>query len=155
MLRVAPKSWWSQVYRITEDGVDLTEVNIRWVREAGSFRLGAESYEVGRAGWVSGDFFVERRGNRLASASKPSPWTRRFVVRLQGQEYELAPRSAFSRTFDLMRGGLSIGSIRPDAWWSRRATVHLPADLPLEVRVFVIWLVLVMWKRQSNSSSGS
>ena len=155
MLRVQPKSWWSEVYRVSEDGREVTEVNIRWMREAGTFAIGPDRFQVGREGWMSGDFYVARGGTRLASASKPSALYRRFEVRVQGQSYTLAPRSAFTRTFDLARGGHSVGSVRPEAWWSRKATAHLPEDLPLEVRVFLVWLVLVMWKRSRDSAASS
>lgn len=157
MLRIEPERWWSEFYRVREDGRYVTKVNIRWTREAGAFQLGSDRFEVGREGWASGKFFVARDGTRIASARKPSAWSRRFEVRAAGRSYELAPRFVLSRTFDLKRAGLAVGSIRPDAWWSRKATAHLPEDLPLEVRVFLVWLVLLMWKRarQSNASSGA
>ena len=37
---------------------------------------------------------------------------------------------------------------------TRRALVDLPPDLPLPVRVFVIWLTVILWKRQAEAASG-
>lgn len=153
MLQIQPTKWYSETYEISEDGRDLTEVNIRWSREAGSFRLGRDRFEVGRDGWMSGDYYLEHGGNRIASATKPSAWNRRFVLRHKGKQYELEAASAFTRTFHLKKGGRTVGTVEPVSWWTRQANADLPAELPAEVRIFVAWLVLVMWKRSRDSSS--
>ena len=153
MLYVKPAKWWSEVYEIVDDSRRLTEVNIRWSREAGSFTLDGDTFDVGREGWMSGDYFLERGGTRIARADKPSAWHRRFTVHVQGTKFELTATSAFSRKFVLKKGGRAIGTVEPESCWNRRAIVDLPDELPVEVRVFLVWLVLVMWKRQRQASS--
>ena len=53
----------------------------------------------------------------------------------------------------LLEGSEEVGKISPDGIFTRRATVNLPETLPLPVRVFLVWLTLILWKRDSDSSS--
>ena len=124
----------------------------RWTREAGSFQLVGESYSVGRRSLMGGDFFVEHIGRALATAEKPSAFLRRFVVTVEDETYELAARSAFHRGFVLRRRGQRVGSVEPNSLFSRSARTDLPQQLSLPVQIFMTWLVLVLWKRQRNSS---
>ena len=153
MLTVQRTRFWSNTYVIRDGRREVTEVNVRWTREAGSFVLDGATFEVGRAGWANGDFFLSRDGEGLASADKPSAFRRRFVVDVDGESFELAAVSIWARTYELRRGTRRIGDIRRTSWWTNRADVDLPETLPMEVRVFITWLVLVMWKRSDDSSS--
>ena len=155
MLHVRPVSLLSESYTISakKKGRALTTVSIRWFREAGSFSLDGQTFDLGREGWMGGDFFLSIGRRELASADKPSAWHRRFTVRADGTKYVLQARSAFSRKFDLLRGRRKVGSIEPTSIWTRGATADLPAELPLELRVFMIWLALLLWKRARDSSS--
>jgi len=153
MLTVQRTRFWSNTYAIRDGRREVTEVNVRWTREAGSFVLDGTTFEVGRAGWASGDFFLSRDGERLASADKASAFRRRFVIDVDGESFELAAASIWARTYELRRGTRRVGSIRRTSLWANRADVDLPETLPMEVRVFITWLVLVMWKRSDDSNS--
>jgi hypothetical protein len=37
--------------------------------------------------------------------------------------------------------------------WTREATADLPRDWPMPIKAFVIWLVIVLWKRDAQSSA--
>ena len=153
MLHVRARSVFSNHYEILEGGRVLTTVNIRWFREAGSFRLDGERYSVGRRGLMFGAFFLEGPDAVLATADKPSAFFRRFVVQVGDDVYELAARSAFLRAFDLRLGRRRVGSVEPKSIFTRSARADLPDDLPVPVQVFLTWLVLLLWKRQRKPSS--
>ncbi|MBM3470135.1 MAG: hypothetical protein FJX73_05000 [Armatimonadetes bacterium] len=99
-----------------------------------------------------GDFVLESGGAVLARAEKPSAFRRSFVIEHEGRRYTLRSRSAFLRAFVLLDGSAEVGSITPEGMLTRRADVTLPLDLPLPVRVFIIWLVLILWRRDDDSS---
>ncbi len=147
MLKVRPKSAFSQRYEILDGRKKLTTVNIGWWREAGEFQLGGEKYKIGRQGLGSGLFYVEQDGEVLASAEKPSALRNRFTVHHDGTRYELSRRSLLGRAFDLKRSGTSVGSMTATSAFTRSAKVNLPDELPAPVQVFITWLVLVIWKR--------
>jgi hypothetical protein len=78
-----------------------------------------------------------------------------MIIRAGGREYTLRKPSIWRRTFVLMEGDRQIGSIAPDSAWTRRATVDLPADWPMPLKAFVIWLVIILWKRDSDSAAAA
>ena len=62
--------------------------------------------------------------------------------------------SRLRRRFVLIEGDREIGAIRPAHLFSRSALADLPDDLPLAVRIFMIWLVLLLWKRDMGNAGG-
>jgi hypothetical protein len=104
---------------------------------------------------VSGDFFIQRGGQTLARAAKPSAFTNRFVVTFRERSYTLERKSIWGRTFVLLDGDREIGSVTPRSMWTRRATIDLPSDWPLPIRAFVIWLAIIVWKRDANAGGGA
>ena len=100
---------------------------------------------------MSGDFVIARDGLVLATATKPSAFRSSFTISWNGREYTLRKESIFSRGFALLDGEQQIGSVAPNSWWTRDAAVDLPNTWPLPIRVFVIWLALIIWKRDANA----
>lgn len=153
MLHLEPKNWLSETYVVRESARRITEVHIRWFKEAGAFTLEGERYRIGREGMMSGEFFIKGPRATIATATKPSAFTRHFVVRIDGKTYSLRGKSLFGRTYELRRGRELVGTVAPQSWLSRKAQADLPEDMPIETQVFITWLVLVMWKRSRSASS--
>lgn len=59
------------------------------------------------------------------------------AVSLWRSEYQL---------LDLLDSERIVGSIRPAGALRRGVEATLPDDLPLEVRVFILWVVLLLWR---------
>jgi hypothetical protein len=59
------------------------------------------------------------------------------------------------RAFELLDGERQIGAIAPESAWTRRATADLPPDWPAPITAFVIWLVIILWKRDANANAGT
>lgn len=71
-------------------------------------------------------------------------------------QYELKHESTWSSAFVLSRNGIGrVGSIKRKGFIKRERTVELPEELPLEVRVFIIWLVVILWKRAESAAGGA
>jgi hypothetical protein len=51
----------------------------------------------------------------------------------------------------LLNGNESLGSVSSRFFSKRRAMADLPESLPLVVRLFIIWLAVILWKRDSDS----
>ena len=154
MLRAEPKNWFSWDYPVYDDGAPVADLDLAWVREAGEVIIESVACTLYRESLLSGAFILEAGGFLLARAEKPSALFRTFEIAYDDRHhYTLQARSAFSRTFVLREGDRETGSIYPDHLFSRKMTVDLPEALPLAVRVFITWLVLLMWKRAAQSSS--
>jgi len=130
----------------------VVEISLGWLREAGRLTVSGATYALGREGLMSGAFFLEGDLGRVATARKPNAFTRSFEVSIDRRNYVFRASAPIVRTFVLERGGKVVGTVRPVALLSRRAVADLPEDMPLPARVFLVWLVLLMWRRASRNS---
>jgi hypothetical protein len=152
MLHIAPVSWYSWAFKVSDESRTVADIAMSWWREKGALAADGVNYRVYREGLASGAFVLEGPGSVLARAEKPSAFRREFSVRHDGREYTLRPRSIFGRTFILTAGSREIGSVTPHNAFTRKATADLPADLPIPVRAFIVWLVMIAWKRTQDAS---
>ena len=153
MLTAIPKAWFSWDFTVLEGAQPVADIDVSWWRESGSLRVQGTSYQVYREGVMSGAFILESAGTVLARAEKPSAFRRLFLLEHAGRQYTL--RSAFWGRFLLSDDSREIGSLSRESIFMRRARVDLPEDLPLSVRIFIVWLAVIMWKRDSDSAGAA
>jgi hypothetical protein len=153
MLRAIPKRWFSWDFTVIEGSRPVADIDLSWWREKGVLTVDGVTYSVSREGLMSGEFTLESGGSVLARAEKPSAFRRTFVIRHRDRHYTLKAKSAFRRSFVLLQGDREVGFLTPDGLFTRSASVHLPEDLPLAVHVFITWLAIILWKRESDAAS--
>ena len=153
MLTVIPKSWLSWDFHVTEDGQAVALIDRHWFRERASFSVDGKSYDVRRTSVMHGTFVLEHSGRVVAEARKRSAFRRSFDISSGGNRYTLEAVSAFGREFRLLRGGTPAGRIRPVSMLRRTATAVFPEAMPREVQLFVVFLVLVLWKRAADAAA--
>ena len=112
-------------------------------------------YQVYREGLMSGDFILASNKTVLARAKKPNAFRRSFTIEHGDKKYTLGAKSAFRRGFILLDGNREVGSLSPQGVFTRQASADLPQHLPLSLKVFIIWLGIIMWKRESDSAAPS
>jgi hypothetical protein len=153
MLEAEPTRWWASTYAVREDGVPLTELSFRALREGGRFVLGGVPYTLRRER-MAGDFLLEGLdGAEVARARKPSAFRRRFELRHQGGALRIEPTSGWGRRYRVVDGGRQVGEVRRRSAFRRQVDTDLPDDLPRPVQVFVLWLVLLMFRRDEAAAS--
>ncbi len=155
MLRAVPNSWFSWDFTIFDGERAIGTIDLAWVREAGEMSLNGETFRVYREGLFGGAFILERDGQVLARAEKPSALTRSLTVECNGTRYTLRAESALRRKFVLSRDGREIGAVQPEHAFTYRATIELPEEMALPVKVFVTWLAVILWKREAESSASA
>jgi hypothetical protein len=153
MLTAIPRHWFSWDFTLTDGKRPLAEIDISWWREKGVLTISGKPYRVYREGALFGAFILESNGTVLARAEKPSAFSRRIFVECAGVRYVLKPSFLFSRRFQLLSGTTAVGTLSPNGLFSRRMNIDLSEDLPLPVRVFVVWLTIILWKRDSDASA--
>ena len=84
---------------------------------------------------------------------EPSLLRRRFVFRFSRRTLTLQARSSWGRTIDVLEGERVIGTVSPNGAWTRRGRAALPETLPAAVQVFLVWLSLLLWKRDEDSAA--
>jgi hypothetical protein len=155
MLTAVPKRWFSWDFTVMEGSQAVAEIDISWWRERGMLTVQGVNYRVYREGRMSGEFILESADSVMARAEKPSAFHRSFTIDHEGRRYTLQAKTVFGRGFLLLEGDREIGSLSPEGIFTRRAIVDFPQALPLPVRVFIIWLAVILWKRESDSAAAA
>ncbi|MBN2216561.1 MAG: hypothetical protein JW719_04210 [Pirellulales bacterium] len=155
MLRAHPKSIFSWNFSITKGSVLVANLTMNWMGERGSLDVHGARYDLYRQGWLHGAFVIATDRLVVAQAGKSSPFVRRFDVAYGHHRLCLTARSPFTRAFGVYDESGEIGSIYPDHFLTRRATIALPESIALPVQAFLFWLAVLMWRRAANSSSNS
>lgn len=147
-----PKAWWSWTFSVFDNDNQIAETSFACLREAGTLQLANSTYRLYRQGAFRGPFILEKNGAVIAHADKPSALMRSFNVHHGEKTYTLEAESLFRRKFVVRELGSTIGSIAPQRACYRDARIDLPVALPLPVRLFMLWLTLLLWKREADSA---
>ena len=151
-MTIVPKRWYSWDFDVVDGERHLAVVDVSSWREKGLLTVEGVEHRVYREGAMS-DFILERGGTVLARGTKPSAFRDTILVGYSGRQYMLRKKSVWRRAFILLDGDNEIGSLAPDSIWTRHATVSLPRDWPLPINVFVIWLAIILWKREADAGA--
>jgi hypothetical protein len=151
VLQIAPTHWYSWDFTVTDESRPVADIATSWWGEKGALTIDDTAYRVYREALMSGAFVLEHAGSVLARAEKPSVFRREFVIRHAGREYTLCRESLFRRAFVLLDGSRQVGALVPKGTFTREAAADLPHDLPLPVRMFIVWLTVISWKREQSS----
>jgi hypothetical protein len=149
-LQAVPQDLYSWDYVVLEDKRPLTRIDLDVLGEGGEFFIHGQPYELAAPTMHSGSFVMQNRGRKLASANRPSVFARGIVVDMQGRHYELALEEIGSRRYVVKQEGEPIGHIGPSGAISRKVTVNLPDEMEDPEKVFLLWLVLMAWRKASH-----
>jgi hypothetical protein len=155
MLTAVPKSWFSWDFTIMDGVRAVGDLDMSCWREKGVLTVEGTDYRVYREGLVSGDFILASNDKVLARAKKPSAFRRAFTVEYADKQYTLRPASVWGRAFALLDRDKVVGMLSPRGIFTRRAAVDLPENMPLPVRVFIIWLAVIIWKREADAQGAT
>jgi hypothetical protein len=155
MLTAVPKSWFSWDFTVMEGAQTVGDIDISCWREKGVITVEGADYRVYREGLMSGDFILASDDTVMARATKPSAFRRTFIVEHAGRQYTLRATSALCRSFELLDHDRVVGTLSPRGLFTRRAAIELPETLPLSVRVFIIWLAVILWKRDAEAQGAT
>ena len=157
MLRAVPDGWFSYDFTVFDrTGTPLARADLSNWRETAKLEVGGTPYEAHRKKeWASKEFVLEKEdGLVVAVAEKPSAWKDRFVFEHGDNRYELEKESVWGSAFVIRREGAGpVGFVRSKGIFKREWAVELPEELPPEVRVFVVWLVVLLWKRAASAAA--
>jgi hypothetical protein len=153
-LELIPRSWFSWDFDILKSGSTVAGIEMPWLRYGGVLNVGGCNYGVYREGGFMklSTFVLASNSTQLARAENRSLRSRWFTVEHEGKTYILKGQSWLGRSVILVENGQEIGSIVPRGWNTRKAVVKLPDSLPTPVQIFLIWLALIMWKRDGDGA---
>jgi hypothetical protein len=153
MLKATAQGWFGTRWQISADNNQLTTtVDLASIRAGATWSLAGRQYRLFRERGGDRPFVLESDGQRLAAASRPSIWRRRFQVSAGGREWTLAMTSAWKGRWELSDGSGTRGSIQPASMWRRSMLIDLPETLPPAVQIFLTAIVL-LFARDDDSGA--
>lgn len=155
MFRVGFEGWFSYDFTLYDrTGAPVARADLSNWRETAGIETGGRRYEASHQSMVKEFFLRDEAGQEVALAVKPSAWNERFSFEYGGSRYELKKESVWTRTFVLTRDGVGkVGHVRLASWLGRELEADLPDELPPEIGTFLVWLAVLMWRRQASSAS--
>lgn len=151
MLRAARTGVFKHRYDISEDDRPVTHL-AGFRREGCEFTVDGETLRVVRE---RGKRFVLNGPNgRVATAERETG--RRWAITTPSGRLELVRPSMWRSAWELHQGGRSLGRIERDKGiFTRTSHAELPADVPLPVRLFAFYLVLILWERANATAAAA
>jgi hypothetical protein len=118
-------------------------------REMG-FTLGNRTFKISRSGTVSSVFNLTSEDSPLATLEQV-PFRNRYTLSFGGEEWGFQSASLTDTKFSLERGGERVGSISAKYFARYKyIAIDLPDRLPLEVKAFLMWVVLWRWRSHDS-----
>ncbi len=147
MWRAHPVGWLARSYRVEESGRTIGTVEFGSWSECGALVLDGRRLSIQREGYWNPKFHPLEKQGTLATVRSAGAFRRGFYLVWGDEEYRLDRSSTFSRSFAITRRGQVLGQIRALGWFSRGVQIELDGELPHELRLFAVWLVLLAWRR--------
>ncbi len=152
-LQVVPKGMFSKTMYLFEADKQVAEVRLRSIREACEVYIEQEVYKVSREKMMRGAFYLATADEKvIVRAEKLSALTSSFDVHLGSKVLKLKKASLLTSRFQLLHDDEPVGQISRNGMFTRKATVTLPAGLPLAVRIFIYCLTQFMWNREDAAA---
>lgn len=152
VLTARPRRWYSSDYRILDGDVEIASLRVKLFRDTGIFQVEGEDYQINVEGFLKGRFELRQGPTILAKAEKTR---RKFEIRTSGHRMTLESNGILGRSWDLHVMTGPIGSIRALGWLNNAAEADLPDELPLPLRIFLFYLVLLTWRRQAAGAAAA
>ena len=158
ILDIRCRSVFKWQFDIFENDSLVADIDLKIWKEGADIEIKGEPFRIYRDGMFRGPYVLEAHRTELVRAKKTSVFKRRFEVDFAGRRFVLRATSIFRRTFTVTEEpvdgiGVEVGLIKAVKWYKYAAIASFDDDLPMAIDVFLIALVLMMWKRSAQSSS--
>lgn len=153
-LRVEAESVFGSRFVVRQDQREVARLRLAW-RDRGEIDLDGVALEVTSGGFFSTTWRLNVGGRAVAKAQKRAFSGRVVEVDHGGDSYALKIAGFFSRTWELRRGSQVLGRVRAASLWTRAQEAEFDESVDPQLRMFALWLVLVMRRRASRSSGSS
>ncbi len=108
-----------------------------------------------RKGELRGRWTVDPEDSARLRARQASSWKGTWVADLEGALVEAQTLSHWRGTHRFVSGGQQVGHSGSTGGWSPRPTLTATPQMPLDHQVFLLWLELVVSRRNTAAMAGS
>ncbi len=145
-----PSIWnWNYIFR--ENEKPIAKLHVPWYRTKSHLLIKDKSYKLYRKGIFWGNYVMVCDGKIIGYAKKG--WAHgNFKITYQNQKYQFNSYHSEklglligSSPFTLYREKEPVGKVK--AIKARMISIDLPVELELSAKVFIVWLAVIIWKR--------
>ena len=154
-LEINRKALFSWKFELLQNGAPTGSVEGLGTQEKSTLTMGESKYQLSRDNSKIDGFNLEANGTRLAHVERPKLFTRVFSVEHYGRSFSLKHPSLFSGKYVLVENEQVVATVSPKGFFKRSAVVDNAAELPTPFMLFLGWVALVLWKRQSDADAVS
>ena len=108
-----------------------------------------------RKGELTGRWAAEPEGPARVSARQTSLWKDTWTADLEGTPVDVESASYWKGTHRFLSGGRQVAESGSTGGWSPRPTLSADDELPLVHQVFLLWLLLVISRRNTAAISAA
>jgi hypothetical protein len=143
---------WNQTVFDGPERVGRVEKALRGRR--GQITCGGLVLQIRDRGWLMPKVELSAEGEVMATAKRKGISGRSWRVILPGADEPdlgIKPTLFVGASYTVRRGGDMIGKIGASRGLDGKRVSHidLPEDMPLALRLFVLWLVLLRWRTEA------
>jgi hypothetical protein len=149
VIKAVLKNEWTGEYRFYEDRREVGRLVGNLAAQRGSIEAGGLSCEFQRQG-LRGPMVLMCGGRPVAVVREPHTRARVYHISIAKRELILRQVSPTGRRYLLLEGDRTIGAVAPELTLRSNASLDLPADIPLVIRLFFFVLVLLYWRSQDH-----
>ena len=153
MFEIDPKGWFSRTLIIRNAGQVICAITLARFGEKATFTLEGVKYQVYRQPSTSGMFALAMGDQQLAVAEKPAS-AHEMKITYGTTSYLLKRTGSLGHTCELTINGEAVGYIKPKHG-TRAARAEIPEAVPLPIKIFIIWLYLLLWRRAASASASA
>jgi hypothetical protein len=140
---------------VLRDGSVVAVLRASNWREAATAVVGDREWVFAkRKGELTGRWALEPEGVVRLRARQASFWRGTWDVDLEGRPVEVRSASMWSSAHVYLAGGHEVARGGSTGGWSPRPTLEADGTLPLHQQVFLLWLELVVSRRNSAAVAG-
>ncbi len=151
MLRIIRQGWFLPRFKVFENDVEVAEFNFKLASKKMNLKSQGVAYEfeARETNFSGGSYVIESNNSILAVAERPGIFGKTFSFVLGERQYQLGPEPGWMPRFILLEGEQQVGRIYSE---KGQIIAELPTDLSLPVRVFMLWLIMLLWNQGFTAS---
>jgi hypothetical protein len=107
-----------------------------------------------RKGELTARWDIEPQDTARLRAAQKSFWKSTWTVDLEGRPVEMQNASMWRSTHRYLSGGKQVAESGTTGRWSPRPTLTADDALPLHQQVFLLWVELVLSRRNAAAAGG-
>ncbi len=138
------------VLPLLADGAVVATLRASNWKEQATAVIGEREWVFSKSkGELRGRWAVDPEGSARLRARQTSFWKGTWTADLDGTPVEVASLSYWKSTHRFVSGGRQVAHSGSTGGWSPRPTLTAAAGMPLEHQVFLLWLELVLTRRNN------